>query len=302
MPSPPSSLSDRVVGIALAVAGVIAFSLRPVLVKLAYAYVTDPVTLLALRMIFSLPFFAVAAWLGRDAGRGRLDARDRLAIGGLGFIGYYVASFLDFLGLQYVSAGVGRLFLFLYPTIVVLLSALFLKKPVRWREAAALLITYAGVALVLSASLGTASPDLPFGAALVFASAAFYAVYLVAGSRLVLKAGSIRFAAQAMLVASAFCIVQFLLLRPLAALALPGAVYGLMLAVAILSTVLPVFMTAEALRRIGANQVAIIGALGPVSAIGFGYIGLGETMTPPQLAGAALVLLGVLLVSLRPTA
>jgi drug/metabolite transporter (DMT)-like permease len=296
-----SPASYRGIGIAMAVAGVVCFSLRPILIKLAYGYVVDPVTLLALRMIFALPFFlAAATWVGRDATRDRLTRRDVWAIVFLGFIGYYFASFVDFLGLQYVSAGLGRLILFLYPTLVVVLSIIFLHKRPSIREIVALGITYSGVALVMSTLLGGGSANLALGAALCFASATGYAVYLVAGSQVVQRVGSIRFTAYAMTVASIFCIAQFFLLRPLAALALPPPVYGIAVAMAIFSTVLPVFITSEALRRIGANQVALIGALGPVTTIFFGWLGLDETMTPVQLAGGALVLGGVMLVTLRP--
>jgi drug/metabolite transporter (DMT)-like permease len=293
--------SYRLVGIGLAIAGVIGFSLRPIFIRLAYTYAVDPVTLLALRMIFSLPFFiAIAAWSGRGGRRARLTRRDHLAIILLGFVGYYAASFFDFLGLQYVSAGLGRLLLFLYPTIVVLLSAAFLGKRILRREVMALVLSYAGVALVLSTALDQPSADLPLGGALVFAGAVFYAVYLVAGSQVIQRVGSVRFTAYAMMVASVFCIVQFLLLRPLSALDLPMPVYLLMLAVAVVSTVIPSFMISEALRRIGANHVSLIGGLGPLVAIVLGYIGLDEAMTVLQFCGAALILAGVMIVSVRP--
>lgn len=284
----------------MALTGVACFSLRPILIKLAYVHVVDPVTLLALRMLFSLPFFvAAAAWAGRGERREPVSRRDAGAIVFLGFIGYYFSSFADFLGLQYISAGLGRLILFLYPTIVVLLSLAFLRKRPSRRELLALVLTYSGVALVMWRAVGGANANLPLGASLVFASAVGYAVYLVAGSQVVRRVGSLRFTAYAMSVASAFCIAQFLLLRPLSALELPRQVYGLAIAMALMSTVLPVFITSEALRRIGANQVALVGALGPVTTIFFGWVGLDERMSPIQLAGAALVLFGVLLVSLR---
>ncbi|HYD98786.1 MAG TPA: DMT family transporter [Alphaproteobacteria bacterium] len=295
--------SYRLIGLLLAVAGVLAFSLRPLLIKVAYRYGADPVTLLALRMAFSLPFFlAIALWAGRGPGRTPVTRRDLALVAGLGFLGYYLASFLDFLGLQYVTAGIGRLLLFLYPTIVVILSALFLRKPVGLREAVALVLTYGGVALVLSEAMAGTSANLPLGAALIFASAAAYAVYLVAGSDVVRRIGSLRFAAWATLVACVLCIGQFLLLRPLSALDLPWQVFALSAVMAVVSTVLPIFMTAEALKRVGANQVAVIGALGPVSAIGLGHLGLEEVLSWVQGAGAVLVLAGVLLVTLRPAA
>ncbi|HUL93125.1 MAG TPA: DMT family transporter [Burkholderiales bacterium] len=295
-----SQASYRAIGVAMAIAGVVCFSLRPILIKLAYGYGVDPITLLALRMIFSLPFFlAAAAWVGRDAQRAPLNRRDAWAIVVLGFVGYYFSSFVDFLGLQYISAGLGRLILFMYPTLVVLLSMAFLHKRPSAREVVALGVTYCGVALVMANAAQGANRDLVLGAALCFASAAGYAVYLVAGSQVVQRVGSMRFTAYATSVASGFCILQFLLLRPLSALSMPGQVYGLTVAMALASTVLPVFITTEALKRIGANQVALFGALGPVTTLFFGWVGLDETMTPVQLAGAALVLGGVVLVTLK---
>jgi drug/metabolite transporter (DMT)-like permease len=165
---------------------------------------------------------------------------------------------------------------------------------------AALAVTYCGVALVLSNSLSGQNANLPLGASLIFTSAVSYAAYLVISSQVVQRLGSIRFTAYAMTVASLLCIAQFLLLRPLGALALPAPVYTLAISMAIFSTVLPAFMISEALKRIGANQVAMVGALGPVTTIFFGYVGLDEAMAPMQFIGAGLVLVGVMLVTLKP--
>ena len=292
--------SYRAWGIALALVGVVAFSVRPILIKLAYAYVTDPVTLIALRMVFALPFFvAMALWVRRDTARTPLTRRDWRAVLYLGFLGYYLASFLDFLGLQYISAGLGRLVLFLYPPITVLLSALFLGKYVSRRDILALVISYAGLALILSQGFAGESRNLMLGALLIFGSALSYAAYLVSSSQVVARIGSVRFTAYATGVASLLCMLQFLLLRPLSALQLPPQVYGLAIAMAVGCTVLPVFVTSEALRRIGANQVAIIGAAGPVTTIFLGWLGLEESMSLLQLVGAGLVLSGVLLVTLK---
>jgi len=290
-------------GVLLAVGGVVFFSLRPVIIKLAYAYVVDPVTLLALRMIFSMPFFlAVALWVRGGSMLRPISGRDLAAIAGLGLLSYYAASFLDFLGLQYINAGLGRLLQFIYPTVVVILSALFLGKRATRRDIAALILTYFGLLLVFWHALGGEQHNLWLGAGLVFASATCYAVYLVAGSEVIARVGSVRFTAYAMVVASVACIAQFFVLRPLSALDLPVQVYGLALAMALASTVIPGFMVAEALRRIGANKVAIIGALGPVTAIALGYVGLDEVMTPLQIFGASLVLVGVVVISIKPAA
>jgi drug/metabolite transporter (DMT)-like permease len=288
-------------GLALAIGGVVFFSLRPVFIKLAYAYVTDPVTLLALRMVFSLPFFVAATlWVRSGTAHRPLAGRELALVAALGILSYYGASFLDFLGLQYISAGLGRLLQFIYPTIVVVLSAALLRKGVTRREVPALALTYAGLALVFHHAVGGEQGDFWLGAGLVFGSALCFAVYLVAGAEVIARVGSVRFTAYAMTAASIACIVQFLLLRPLSALDLPVPVYGYAVAMALLSTVIPAFMISEALKRVGANTVAIVGALGPVTAIVFGWLGLEETMTPLQLAGSALVLVGVVVISLRP--
>jgi drug/metabolite transporter (DMT)-like permease len=290
----------HLVGLLLAVSGVLAFSMRPVVIKAAYTFGVDAVTLILLRMVFSLPFFlGMAAWSGWRGGRARISGRDWALTLGLGVLGYYAASFLDFLGLQYVSAGVGRLLLFLYPTIVVVLSALFLGKRIGVREVVSLAVSYAGVGLVVSSELATGGAAFGWGVALVFGSAVCYAVYLVAGSQVITRVGSMRFTAYAMTAASVCSIVQFLALRPMSALQLPVEVYGLSAVMAVFCTVLPVLMTSEALRRVGANTVALVGALGPVSAAGLGYLALGEQVTWSQLGGALLVVLGVMVISLK---
>lgn len=291
-------------GLAFAVVGVICFSLRPVLIKLAYAYVVDPITLLALRMIFSAPFFvAVALWTHRSGSPApAISRRDMAAVVVLGLLSYYLASFLDFLGLQYITAGLGRLLQFIYPTVVVILSALFLGKRATRRDIAALAVTYIGLVLVFWHALGGEQLNLWLGAALVFISATCYATYLVAGSAVIIRVGSMRFTAYAMLVASAACVIQFFVLRPVTALDLPLPVYGYAVAMALFSTVIPGFLIAEALRRIGANHVAIVGALGPVTAIALGYLGLDEIMTPLQILGSSFVLIGVVVVSVKPRA
>jgi len=294
--------SYRAWGIVFALVGVLAFSFRPILIKLSYgAHPVSPVTLLFLRMALSLPFFlAVGWWLRRD--EPRLTGRDWAAVAGLGFLGYYGASFLDFLGLQYVGAGVGRLILFLFPTLVLLLSFLFLKKTPNRREIAALLLSYAGIALVVSNQVDTSAQGrlFLFGVLLVFASALLYAVYLVAGSQVVRRVGSMRFTAYSMAVATLPAVVQFLALeQPLAALDLPSKVWTYAIVLATLSTVLPVFLQAEALKRIGANHFALIGAVGPVSVALTSALGLDEPFTWVQALGGALVIFGVMLVTLK---
>ena len=291
----------RAWGIAFALVGVLAFSLRPILIKLAYAaHPVSPNTLLFLRMSLSLPFFLVIAWWLRNQ-QPALTPRDWAAVAGLGFLGYYAASFLDFLGLQYVGAGVGRLILFLYPTMVLTLSFFFLRKTPARREVASLVMSYAGIALVVSDQVGTTGEGklFLFGVLLVFASALCYAVYLVAGSQVVKRIGSMRFTAYSMAVATLPALAQFFALEPLGALSLPANVWTYAIILATVSTVLPLFLQAEALRRIGATEFALVGAVSPVSVAVMSALGLGEPFGVPQVAGAALVIGGVLLVSLK---
>lgn len=292
--------SYRFWGIAFALAGTVAFAFRPVLIKLGYnAHPVSATTLLFLRMTLSLPFFLAMAWWFRDGAP--IARRDWLGILGLGFLGYYLASLLDFLGLQYVPAGVGRLIMFLYPTLVVVLSAIFLSKSPTRRELAALAITYSGIALVLSSQVAAApeSRMFVFGALLIFASAMCYAVYLVTGSQLVKRVGSARFTAYTMIVSTAPAVVQFFILESPAALDLPANLWWIATALATVCTVLPVFLVAEALKRIGANHFALIGALGPVTTVLADFALLEGAFSMAQILGGALVISGVVLVSLK---
>ncbi len=286
-----------------AVFGVLGFSFKAILIKLAYQIdPVDAVTLLALRMLYAAPFFcAMAWWAMRRSAAIPLARGDAWRIVWLGFIGYYLASLFDFMGLVHITAALERLVLYLYPTLVVLLSALLLRQPLTRRTAAALVLSYAGIGLVFWQDLkfgGDPAATLT-GGGLVFASAVLYALYLVQAGPVIGRLGSLRFISWAMLVSTAFVLVQFALTRPINALAVPAPVHGISLAMAVFSTVLPTWLIAESVRRIGANASSLIGALGPVFTIGLGAMILGEAVHMVQLAGAALVLAGVLLVTLK---
>jgi len=295
----------RWIGPVCAVLGVLGFSFKAILIKLAYAWhPVDAVTLLALRMLFSAPFFIVMAWwAGRRPAARPITRRDWRALVWLGFIGYYLASLLDFMGLVYITAALERLVLFLYPTLVVLLSAVLRGRPITRRAVLALLLSYAGIAFVFvhDLRLGGDTAALWTGGALVFASAFAYALYLVDAGDVIARMGSLRFIAWAMLVSSTFVLTQFVLTRELSLLRVPAQIYGLSLAMAVFSTVLPTWLIAEAIHRLGANTSSLIGSLGPVFTIGLGALILGEAVHGVQLFGAALVLLGVALVTLQPS-
>ena len=283
-------------GLALAAAGSVAFSAKAIIVKLAYRHDVDAVTLIMYRMLFALPLFlALAWWSGR--GRPPLARRDRAVVAGLGFSGYYLASFLDFAGLQYITASLERLILYLNPTLVLALGWLLFGQRITLRQALALAVSYAGVLLVFGHEVRLTGADSALGAALVFGSALSYAVYLVYSGREVRRLGALRLTGWATSVACGLCILQFLLLRPLSAAWVAPAVVWLSLLNAVLCTFAPVLMVMMAIERIGATLTAQTGMIGPVSTIVMGVLILGEPMNAWIVAGTALVLLGVWLLA-----
>ena len=255
----------------------------------------------ALRMLVAFPFFlAMGAWA---AHRGApLAAADRWRILSLGFLGYYLASFLDFAGLAYITATLERLILYLTPTLVALIGWLAFGRRITRRQALALLVSYAGVALAFGHDLQVGGADIMLGGVLVFGSALAYAMYLVGSGELVARVGAVRLTAYASSVACVLCLLQFVLLRPLDALALPWQVYALSLVNGTLCTVLPVLAVMMAVARIGSTLAAQVGMIGPVSTIVLSLLLLGEPMGPWQVAGTVLVMAGVFMVSQQKTA
>jgi drug/metabolite transporter (DMT)-like permease len=282
-------------GLGIAIGGSVLFSTKAIVAKLLYRYHIDAVTLIAFRMLFSFPVFAaVAVWKMRTGAP--LTGGDRWRILGLGLVGYYLSSFLDFLGLQYISVGLERLILFLTPTFVLLISSTFLKQHISHKQWMALLISYCGIVLVFVHDL-QGGHNVVLGAALVTGSAAAYAAYLLLSGEMVKRLGSLKLVSYAMCVSTVACVGQFFLLRPLELLIQPLPVYGLSLLNGLLCTVAPVFMTMIAVERIGAGTASQAGMIGPVSTLFLGALLLGEPVTSWQLGGTALVLAGIYLLS-----
>jgi drug/metabolite transporter (DMT)-like permease len=287
-------------GVLLALAGSIAFSGKAIIVKLAYRYNVDAVTLLMLRMLLALPFFVLMSWWA-SRGKAALTRAQWLKVIFLGFSGYYLASFLDFAGLQYISASLERLILYLNPTIVLLLGWLLWGKKITRTQLIAFALSYAGVLLVFGHEAKLDGVNVGLGTALVFASAVSYALYLSFSGELVRQLGSLRLAGLATSVACFFCIAQFVLLKPLAAAYVEPPVLWLSLLNATACTVAPVLMVMMAIERIGAAKTAQIGMVGPMSTIIMGVWLLGEPMNAWIVAGTVLVLSGVYLVSRSKT-
>ena len=299
---PPTRPGHPWSGIALALFGAIAFSGKAIIVKLGYRYGTDAITLLALRMLVALPFFALmAGWARRDSQRFRLRGSDRWKVVGLGFSGYYLASFLDFAGLEYITATLERLILYLTPTLVLLIGVLVFKRKPAARQLLALAISYLGVALAFAHDLEIGGDGIALGGVLVFLSALSYATYLVGSGEVVARVGAVRLTAYASAVAAAFCILHFLLVRPWHSLfELPSEIYTLSLLNGTLCTVLPVLATMMAVQRLGSALASQLGMIGPVSTIVLSLFVLGEPMGVWQIVGTVLVLIGVFTVT-RPT-
>jgi drug/metabolite transporter (DMT)-like permease len=290
--------AGQMTGALMAAVAAVAFSGKAIIVKLAYRHGVDAITLLALRMLYSAPMFLLLAFWAGSRGAPRLSPRDYAKLSALGLLGYHAASLFDFLGLQYITAALERLVLFLYPTFVMVYAALFGGIRITSRAVAALAVSYAGIILVFVNDLTTQQSNVVLGTFWVLAAALCYAAYLIGSERMVGRVGTFRFACMTSLAACAGVMVHFAIVRPVASLTGQGtAVHGLALLMASVSTVLPVVFTTAAVHRVGSSTVAVIGTLGPVATVFLGYSLLDEPITGIQLAGAAMVTAGVVVVS-----
>jgi drug/metabolite transporter (DMT)-like permease len=281
----------------MALAGSIAFAGKAIIVKLAYRYGVDAVTVIMYRMLFALPLFLAMAWWA-SRGRPPLTARDWVGVVGLGFIGYYLSSFLDFLGLQYITASLERLILYITPTLVLVLGRILYGR--RWTgvQLAGMAISYVGVALVFGLEANVQGSNVALGAALCFASTVTYAVYMVYSGQLVQRIGSLRLVGLATSVACICCVLQFLVLRDVrVALAVAPEVIWLSVLNAVLCTAVPVLLVMMAIERIGAAATSQAGMVGPLATIAMGVLLLGEPFTPWIAAGTALVIAGIFVFS-----
>ena len=289
--------SNTSIGTLFAILGVVLFSAKAVMVKLAYTYDVDHLTLLLFRMGFALPFYIAIALYSKPQESQKVNSKDYLWLFLFGFLGYYLASLFDFMGLQYLKAGLERIILFIYPTLVVLLTWAFFKKKLSRNQFLAIFITYVGVLITFWDEIGISGDTVYWGAFLIFLSAFTYASYLVGSGWLIPKFGVLRFTSYAMII-STFCIVvHYVLVSDFEIFNYPKEVYYLGLAMAIFSTLLPSFLVSEAINRLGASTFSIFGSLGPVSTIMLAFFFLDERITYLQVFGMLVVILGVTLVS-----
>ena len=283
-----------VVSIACAVLGILLFSTKAVFVKLAYQLEVDSISLLLLRMFFALPFYLGMVLL--DKNRANISRRDISFIFLAGFLGYYLASFLDFEGLNYVKASIERLILFTYPTLVVILSFLFLKKRISRGQLFAIIMSYVGTVVVFFPELGAEqSSNIVLGGVLVFLSGLSYAAFIVSSSWIIPRIGAKTFTSYCMTVSATLVIVHYAFqvgeFQPLFELHPNVYIYGLLMAV--LSTIIPSYLVSYAIAGIGANRFALFGGLGPISTIVMAFFILGELLTPIQIFGGVIVILSI---------
>jgi drug/metabolite transporter (DMT)-like permease len=287
-------------GASLVFFGAVCFSAKAVLIKYAYNhYKIDSVSLLCLRMVFAFPFYAgVAFYLSRKENYIKLKQKQWLVLALLGIVGYYVSSILDFEGLNYVTASVERLILFIYPTLVVVFSALFFRKKIKLIQYLALALTYTGMLIAFIPDLKAGiNNNLLIGATWIFISAVTYACYMIGSGEMIPALGSLKFTSFAMMFATLAILIHFCLINGFNLFHFPAGVYWISIAMAIFSTVLPTFAVSEGIRMIGSGNASIIGGIGPVSTIVLANIYLGEAISVQQLAGTFVVLAGVLMIS-----
>ena len=288
-------------GVLLALLGAVLFSTKAVFVKIAYRDTeVDAISLLALRMIFSLPFFVISAAVSSSKQNNvRFTNKQWLQVALVGCLGYYISSLLDFLGLQYVTAGIERLILFIYPTLVLLMSAIIFKvkiKPIQWL---ALAITYVGLLAAFISEVDVQSAqnkNFLLGSLFIFVCAFTYAAYIVGSGRLIPIIGAAKFNSYAMSFASVGVLLHFFITSEVSLWHFSLPVYGYGFLMAVLSTVIPSYLVVAGIKRIGSDNAAIVGSIGPVSTIVMAYFFLQETVSGLQLLGTVLILAGVLMV------
>lgn len=289
-------------GIALGMVGAILFSLKAVLVKLAYGVMPDlpAVTLMVLRMGLSLPAYLLILMIARRAGDGRIGVRETMAAMAAGMLAYYVCTWLDFQGLKHITAQLERLLLFTYPAFVVIFGALFFGGRITRAGLAAVALAYSGLAVVFAGGDITRSDNLWLGAGLILLCAALFALFQLIAKGFIDRIGARVFTCLAMIGAASALMLHFLIVSGgpagmAAALDLPRAVWVIGAALAFFCTLLPSFFINIAIGRIGAQLVAILGMVGPLATIVAAIIVLGEPFGLWDGIGTAITLLGIAL-------
>ncbi|WP_100612348.1 DMT family transporter [Confluentibacter lentus] len=287
-------------GILIGLIGIVLFSSKAVMVKLAYQYDVDAISILFLRMLFSFPFYlAVVFWNRKKTADAVLKTKDYYWLIFFGVVGYYLSSYFDFVGLQYIKASLERIILFLYPTIIIILNRVFLKKTITSKQLLAIGITYVGVVITFWGEVVVSGSNVYLGGFLILLCAITYAAYLVGSGWLIPKFGVVKFTSYAMIVSCVCVFLHYLIMNETSIFSFTWEVYLLGLLIAIFATVIPSFLVSISIKMIDSSNFAIVAGAGPVSTIILAGIFLGEQLTWLQLFGALVVIFGILLVSLK---
>jgi drug/metabolite transporter (DMT)-like permease len=302
-PSLPTQLSATRtrywVGAACVLVAAFCFALKGVLIKVGYRYGVDTIDLLTLRMLFALPFYVGTLWvLSRRLPPVQLPARQWAMVALIGITGYYAASYFNFLGLVYINASLERILLFCYPTFVLLMNIGVVGRRVSGLQWLALALTYAGILMAFVPHLqsGGSQRNVWLGAFWVILSGLVYALYLVGSDSLIARLGSQRYTCYAMIAATVPTVLHNALENGLHLAHFPLPVYGLAILMALLNTVIPTFLMAEGIKRVGSSNTSIIGSIGPIFTIFLATSVLGEKITFWQIVGTLVVLTGVFLI------
>lgn len=287
-------------GIAIGVLGIVLFSSKAVMVKLAYNYKVDTISILLLRMLFSFPFYVVIAYVyGKKEDESVVVKKDYIWIVFFGFVGYYLASYFDFVGLSYIKASLERIILFIYPTIVILLNKFFLKQPINKIQAGAIGLTYLGIIIAFWDEVVISGADTYLGGFFILLSAITYASYLVGSGWLIPKFGVMKFTAYAMLVSCICVFIHYGVVNKINIFSFTWEVYLLGFLIAVFATVIPSFLVSASIKIISSSNFAIVAGIGPISTIILAAIFLNEKLTLLQLFGALIVIIGILFVSIK---
>lgn len=299
--SKSATLSPITAGFLFAIGSAALFAIRPIFVKLVYIQGVDSTTLIAFRMLFSMPFYLILlAWLLRDpVRRATLNLKNILAISAVGLCGYYAASFLDLIGLQYVTAQLGRMMLYTYPTFVVLLGAMFFGEPITKRVGISLCITYLGVAIIFGHDLEVFGRDVITGGFFILSSALTFSFYLLFGKSLINDVGSRLFTCLALLAASLGILLHYTLTKSLSTPNVTETALIYILIIAIFCTVIPSFLTTSAVARIGADKTGIVAMIGPAFTSTFAVLILAEEFTAYHALGISITVFGIWVLSGR---
>ena len=296
-------IPKKYLGAIYAFIAAICFSSKAILVKLVYQYNVDAVSSLTLRMAFSMPFFLVLAWVYRNdpypIPENKPKKVDYFALVVLGITGYYLSSLFDFMGLQYISTGLERLIVFIYPTLVVIIAAIIFKRRIQAFEILSLSLTYIGILFIFYHDiLLSHKPNTALGAFYVFLSTLTYAFYLIGSEKYIGKFGSRRYTTYAMLVSTVAVFIHGFMSNGNKIFDFTWEVYALSSLMALISTVIASLLLSEAIKLAGSSKASIIGSIGPVATITLSYFFLNEIITFAEICGGLLILAGVLMVSI----